>query len=200
MSLSMVTAGGVFTTEIRRHKLITEALESGDVNVLNEAIDAVNSGSAGDGYELIARDVKHNIIPNEGLNDMLDVWINGGSQVLSRYVALFSSDSTPATTWTSANFHGTNCTEWEGYNEAARQLWDVGAVSSQSVDNSASKAVFTSTSTATLYGAAILSASAKDGTSDAAGTLYAATRFSASRSVVATDVINIQYTLSAVSS
>lgn len=194
------TAGGVFTTEISRHSAMSRALEIGDPVEIALAEEAIRAGTAKGCYDVVDRDVTHNLIPNEALDNLLNVWLTGSpAQISARYVALFSADSTPAATWTSANFHATNTTEWEGYSEAARPLWDHGTVSGQSIDNSAAKATFTATSPATLYGAALLSASAKDGTSDASGILFAATRFSASRAVVSTDVVNVQYTLTAAS-
>ena len=195
---SFLATGVVFTTEIYRHKLMSKALESGDPDQVLWAASQANGFGAD--YDLIETDVSRNIIPDEGLNDMLNVWLNSGTQVGTRYIAIFSSDSTPASSWTSANFHGTNCTEWEGYSESVRQTWQKGAVSSKSISNSSNKAVFTSSGSANLYGAALLSASAKDGTGDAAGKLYAATRYTAYRSVQNTDVVNVQYTISASSS
>lgn len=197
------TVGGVFTTELYRHRLMSKALESGDPGKVAWTAKFLRATGAGLGqYDLLDTDEDPNLVPTEGLNDLLSVWVAGASQVSNRYVALFSSNSTPAANWTSANFHSTNCTEWEGYDESTRPLWNKGAVSAGSVSNSANKAVFTcaTSGAATLYGAALLSASAKNGSSDATGKLYAATKFSTARAVVATDVINVQYTLSATSS
>ena len=198
-SIDRFTAGGVFTTDVYRHSAMSRALESGDPAKVAHVANQINLGIAQGGYELLSEDVQHNIIPNEALDNLLNVWLTGSAQVSSRYVALFSADSTPAATWTSANFHATNTTEFEGYSESTRPLWNHGTVATQSISNSANKAVFTITSPATLYGAALLSASAKDGTGDSSGLLYAATRFSASRPVVATDVVNVQYDLTAAS-
>ena len=191
------SAGGIFTTEINRHSLMSRALESGDPGEIEFAKNQIKLGLAKGGYDLIETDVTHNLIPDQGLDNLLSVWINGGTQVSSRYVGIFSADSTPTNAWTSANFHAVNTTEWTAYDEVTRPLWNVGAVSGQAVTNSANKAVFTANAGAVLYGAAILSASTKDGSNDATGILYAATRYSASRPVVATDIINVQYDLSA---
>lgn len=197
----LFTVGGVFSTEIYRHSLMSKALESGDPEKVAWVAKYLSKMKTafGAAFDLIGSEKTHNLVTNEGLNDMLDVWVAGGSQVQNRYVALFESNSTPASTWTSANFSGTNCTEWIAYDEAARPLWVKGSVATQSIDNSASKAVFTANATKTLYGAALLSASAKGGSGDSAGKLYAATRYATARSVVATDVVNVQYTLSATS-
>lgn len=196
------SVGGIFDTEVYRHKLMSKALESGDPEKVAWTAKYLAKLKTvfGPAFDLIGRERTHNLITNQGLNNMLDVWCAGGSQVNNRYIALFESNSTPAASWTSANFHATNCTEWESYDEAARQLWEKGAVASQAIDNSAAKASFTANATKTLYGAALLSASAKNGSGDAAGILYAATRYATARSVVATDIVNVQYTLSATSS
>ena len=202
MSVATLTVGGIFTTELFRHKLMSKALESGDPEKVAWVAKYLNKLKAafGSAFDLIGRDETPNLVTNQGLNDMLSVWCAGGSQTQNRYIALFESNSTPTSAWTSANFSGTNCTELTAYDEATRPLWNKGAVATQSINNSASKGVFTANATKTIYGAALLSASAKGGSGDAGGVLYSATRYGTARSVVATDVINVQYALSATSS
>jgi hypothetical protein len=201
LAVDNFSVGGVFTTELFRHKLMSKALESGDpekVAWVAKYLDKLKA-AFGSAFDLIDREVTPNLVTNQGLNDMLSVWCAGGSQVQNRYIALFESNSTPTNAWTSANFSGTNCTEFTTYDEAARPLWGKGAVATQTINNSASKAVFTANATKTIYGAALLSASAKGGGSDSTGILYSATRYATARSVVATDVLNVQYDLSATS-
>jgi hypothetical protein len=199
--LAQISIGGVFSAEIKRHRLMSKAVESGDPNHVLWAAKVIKSlPGCNCQYDVVATEEVANLIPNQGLDNLLGVWCTGGAQVQNRYVSLFSQDSTPSSAWTSGNYHNVNTTEWIGYAEGSRPLWQKGSVSAQSVNNSGNKAVFTSTGSATLYGAALLSAMAKDGTGDGAGILYAATRFTAPRAVVATDIINIQYTLAATSS
>lgn len=133
----------------------------------------------------------HNIIVTEGLNYMLDVALGGATQYATFYVAPFSGNVTPVNTWTAANFTA-NSTENTGYSSATRVAFVDAAASGGSMTNSASKAEFTFNATATVYGAGLLSSSAKSST---AGVLYAAVRFATSKNVVSTDVINVGYTV-----
>jgi hypothetical protein len=137
-----------------------------------------------------------NLITTEGLNHMLDVTLRGTSANATWYVAPFSGNVTVLNTWTAANFTA-NATENTGYDEAARVAFVEAAASGGSITNSASKAVFTFNATATVYGAGLLSASAKSSTS---GVLFAAVRFASSKSVVDDDVINVGYTVTLTSS
>jgi hypothetical protein len=141
-------------------------------------------------------DVSPNIIPTEGLNHLLSILVAGGTQVNPWYVALFSGNVTPGASYTAANFTS-NATEFTGYSETTRVAYVDGTIAAGAVDNDASRAEFTMTTSATIYGGALLSASAKSSTS---GTLLAAARFSASRAVVSGDTLQVKYTLSATSS
>lgn len=140
--------------------------------------------------------VDKNIVPTEGLNQVLLATFCNGTIIGSWYVALFSGNVTPGLTLTGATFVST-CTEFTTYSQSARVLWVPGTPAAGSVDNSASQAVFTISTGGTLYGAALLEASAK---SAVTGKVGAAVRFASSRTVVAADVLNVQYTLTATSS
>lgn len=140
--------------------------------------------------------VDPNIIPTEGLNHILSVLVAGGTQVNPWYVALFSANVTPGASLTAATFTGT-CTEFTSYAEATRVAYVDGSIAAGAVDNAASRAEFTMSGSATIYGGALLSASAKSSTS---GTILAAAKFSASRAVVAADTLQVKYTLSVTSS
>lgn len=139
----------------------------------------------------------HNLIVNEGLNYLLDVGLHNQAVLATWYIAPFAGNVTPAASWTAANFTA-NSTEFTNYDESARVEFNEGTVANQSVTNSANKARFTiSTGGGTVYGAGLLSASAKSATS---GKLFAATRFSSSRTLLATDLLDLAYTLSLTSS
>ena len=85
-------------------------------------------------------------------------------------------------------------TEVTDYDEASRQTLSLGSVSAGSVNNSASKAVFTISATVTVGGAFVVSNSTKSGTT---GTLLGIGAFSGgNRSVVDNDVINVTVTAS----
>lgn len=140
----------------------------------------------------------HNLVTNEGLNDLLSVYLVGGPQKVTWYVGLFEGNYTPMAAVTAATVK-TASTECTAYGEATRQTWAGATPASQSTTNSASKATFTINATKSVYGAFLISASAKNGTGDAAAKLFAITRFSAVRSVVATDQLLVTYTVSAAS-
>jgi hypothetical protein len=70
------------------------------------------------------------------------------------------------------------------------------ASSAQSTTNSASRASFVFNATKTIYGAFLVSASAKSATT---GTLFSAARFSTSKSVESSDELLLTYTINATS-
>lgn len=143
-----------------------------------------------------------NIVVTEGLTHMLDVVLHGVTALPTWYFGLFSANVTPVNTWTAANFTA-NATEitsgTEGYSEATRQAFVEAAASAGSINNTASKAAFTiATATSiTVWGAGLLSSNVKGGTT---GTLMSAAKFSAARTLYATDVFNLGYTLTLTSS
>lgn len=139
-------------------------------------------------------EISPNRVVNEGLDHLLDVTLRSATQITTWYVALFAGNVTPAATWTAANFTSLS-TEFINYDESTRPEYVEAAVSSQSITNLASRAVFTiSTGGGTVYGASIISASAKSATT---GKLFSATRFASARTLDATDVLNVAYTISA---
>ena len=143
------------------------------------------------GGDLIARVAGSNIIPTEGLNHILSAVVAGGSQVLTWYMALFEGNVTPGASLTAATFTATT-TECTAYDEATRVAFQGGAAASGVIDNAANRALFTMNATKTVYGGALLSASAKSATT---GTLLAAARFATPRNVVDDDELSCRYTL-----
>ena len=88
-------------------------------------------------------------------------------------------------------------TEVTAYSESVRQTLTLGTVSSQSVDNSASKAVYSINGTATVGGIFVTTDSTKSGTS---GTLYGGGAFTGGdKSVGSGDTLNVTVTLTAAS-
>lgn len=135
-----------------------------------------------------------NIVTTEGKNWTLSVLAKNSTPVATWYIAPFSGNVTPAITLTAATFDSV-CTEFEDYDEATREAWTTGTVASGAVGNSASKAEFTIKTGVTnvvLYGAGVLSIATKGA---GTGVCFAASRFSTSRTVNATDVLTVGYTL-----
>jgi hypothetical protein len=143
--------------------------------------------------DLLAVWEEKNLVTNEGLNDLLNEALSAAGNARSWYVGLFESNYTPTSADTAAV---PGFTESTAYDEATRPAWTDAGASSQQITNSASKAVFTMNATKTIYGAFLSSLSTKGGVT---GVLFASSRFSASRAVVATDVLNITYTIQAAS-
>lgn len=88
-------------------------------------------------------------------------------------------------------------TESTDYSESVRQTFTPGSISSGSVDNSASKAVFSINGTVTLFGAFLTDLNTKGGTT---GVLYGGGLFSSpgSRQMASGDTLNVTVTLTAV--
>jgi hypothetical protein len=145
------------------------------------------------GGEVIDEWTDKNLVTNEGLNSLLDIYFNGGTQITTWYIGLFEGNYTPVATVTAATITAAS-TECTAYDEATRQAFDEAAAASQSITNSASKATFTFNATKTIYGAFLVSASAKSATS---GTLFSAARFGSSKSVVDDDQLLLTYTFTA---
>lgn len=137
---------------------------------------------------LLWSDWVHNLVTNEGLNDSLDKWLKGSGYTAAWYVGLTTGTPTFAAADTMASHAG--WTEFTAYDEAARQTVTLGSVSGQSVDNSASKAVFTvSTNSSTIGGLFVGANSTKGGTT---GILLGGAAFSAGNKVLDDgDVLNI---------
>jgi hypothetical protein len=137
----------------------------------------------------------HNIITDEGLDRMLDVMLHGTTQTATWYCAIFESDTTPDG---SETYDVPVYTESTAYDEATRPAYNEAASSSQSITNSANKAVFTISGSKTIYGAALVSVNTKgDHTGGADNVLFCCGKFTLARVVVDDDVLNLTYTVTA---
>lgn len=144
--------------------------------------------------------VDHNKVPTEQLNYLLLTGYKSGAAYAAWYIAPFTTNVAPGATLTAATFTATQG-EFILYNEATRQQWVLPAnPTSGSFDNTAANAVFTTATGAgagvAVYGAGILSASAKSATT---GAILAASLFAAPRTVLPTDLLSIAYTVAATS-
>lgn len=142
----------------------------------------------------ITRD--RNIVTNQGLDHILSSTLAGGTQITTWRVAISKSNTTPLATHTYAS---PGYTEIAGsdVDEASRQTWTPGSVSSQSVDNTASPAVYTAAATFTAYGAAgVGGGSAPQTIANTAGggTLYNSALYSSSKSMTDDDTLTTEIT------
>jgi len=136
--------------------------------------------------------VEDNIVTNAGLDDILDKYYKGSSYTAAHYVGLTDGTPTVAAGDTMASHAG--WTEVTAYDEANRPTLTLGTVSSQSVDNSASKASYTiSTNGTTIGGAFISTDDTKGGTT---GTLVSAVAFDSGtdKGLDDNDVLNVTVT------
>jgi hypothetical protein len=124
------------------------------------------------GGTLLFRDAYHNIVVNQGLDDLLSIMLASGTQDTTWFIGLTSGTPTAAAGDTLASHAG--WTEVSNYTQVNRVAWVPGAVASASVSNTASPAAFTINATVTVGGSFL--AGVNTGT---AGRLYSAGAFTA---------------------
>lgn len=133
----------------------------------------------------------YNLVVNTGLDDLLDKRFKASAYTSADFVGLTSGTPSVAAADTMASHGG--WTEITAYSQGTRPSLTLGTVSGQSVDNSASKAVFSINGTATVGGCFVTTDSTKGGT---AGILYGAGAFSqGNKSVNNGDTLNVTVTL-----
>jgi hypothetical protein len=137
-----------------------------------------------------------NLVVNEGLNSLLNVYMFAATQITSWFIGVFEGNYTPVATVTAATITSAS-TESTAYTSSTRPAYVPASASSQSITNSASRASFVFNATKTIYGAFLVSASAKSATT---GTLFSAARFSSSKNVESGDELLLTYTFTASSS
>ena len=145
--------------------------------------------------KFISKSSCHNIVTDEGLDHLLNVVLEDTAKVATWYCAIFADDYTPDGDETYAV---PEYTEWENYDEATRPEFNNATSVAKSTTNSANKAAFTAnTGAATLYGASILSVNTK-GDEVGGGVLFCLGTFTVAQPVIATNVVNLTYTITAI--
>lgn len=134
-----------------------------------------------------------NLVVNEGLNSLLNIYFAGATQVMTWYLGLFEGNYTPVATVTAATITSAS-TECVAYASATRPEYQEAAASGQSITNSANRASFVFNATKTIYGAFLISSNVKSGTT---GTLFSAARFSTAKAVESGDELLLTYTFTA---
>lgn len=143
--------------------------------------------------DLLWEEVVDNLVTTAGLNDSLDKHFKGSNYTAAWYVGLTGNTPTFAAADTMSSHGG--WTEVTAYSEANRQTLTLGTVAAGSVDNSASKAVFTINAASTAVGGAfVVSNNTKGGTT---GVLYGGAAFSANRTLQSGDTLTVTTTLTA---
>ncbi len=136
-----------------------------------------------------------NLIPDVGLDDILDKYYKGSAYTAAFHVGL--TDGTPTTAAADTMASHAGWAEVTAYSEGTRQALTLGTVASQSVDNSASKASFSINGTATVGGAFITTDNTKGGTTGTLGGVGAFT--GGDKSVSSGDTLNVTVTLTSAS-
>jgi len=139
-------------------------------------------------------DTAKNLVTNEGLDTILNLLLKGTANIDPWYIGLTDGTPTvdPADQLTGTH---TGWVEVTAYTEAARQAFVDGALSSQSVTNSASKASYAINANSTTIGGAFLASSATTG---ANGLLLCGAAFTGGdKSADSGDTLNVQYSFSA---
>jgi hypothetical protein len=124
-----------------------------------------------------------------GHNDSLTQYFKGSAYTAAWYVGLTSGTPTLVAADTMASHSG--WTEIANYG-ATRPTLTLGTAAAGSIDNTASKAVFTFTSGGTIGGAFVVNNSTVSGTT---GVLFATGTLSANRTVATTDTLTLTVTL-----
>lgn len=142
-------------------------------------------------------DVNYNLITNEGLDNILDIYWGAVAKNANYFVGLIDAASFTAIAAADVMNSHTGWLELSEYDEATREALTIVAAATQSVTNAASKAVFTINATKTIKGAFLTTNNVIDGTT---GLLIGAVVFSGGDKVAASgDTLNVTVTLSSAS-
>jgi hypothetical protein len=137
------------------------------------------------------------LVVNQGLDATLNIMFHGSTQITTWYCIISETNTSPAAGMTYAT---PSFTEWQSYDESTRPEFTEAAASSQSITNSANKAVFTANATKTLYGAGLVgggTGASTKGNTAGGGTLFDFGLFGTAQPVISGNVVNLTVTISA---
>jgi hypothetical protein len=142
-------------------------------------------------------DHAYNLVVNVGLDDILDKYYKGSGYTAAHYCGITAGTPSFAEGDTMASHAG--WTEITAYDEAVRQTITWGTVSSQSLNNSSSKAVYTISSNGTTIGGGFVVTNSTKGGST--GTLVGGAAFSAgNKTLDDNDTLSVTVTATAAAS
>jgi hypothetical protein len=141
--------------------------------------------------------IDYNLIPAAGILHVLDVVFGATAKTATWYLALFSGNATPDSTWTAANWVATateNTSTSEGYLTANRPTFVDAPAAAGVIGNVASKASYTiaASTTATFYGASLCSIQTRGAVT---GVLASSVRFASTRVIDDGDTFEVGYTV-----
>lgn len=131
----------------------------------------------------------HNLITDEGINNLLDVYLRNQTNAGTWYIGLFEGNYTPLVTDTGATI-AANADETTALTNTVRPTWTPAAAAAKAITNSASKATFTFNADTTIYGGFLISNNVIGGNT---GKCFAASRFTSSKAVGNGDQILLTY-------
>ena len=137
------------------------------------------------------RELVPNGVTTAGLNDMLQVAFNSGTQKTSWFLALINNAGYTAVALADTMASHSGWTELTDYNEATRPTWVAAAAAGGSISNSSTGNFTNTTANNQVRGAFLVSDNTKGG---ATGTLWATALLSTVRTLNAGQVLKISYT------
>lgn len=174
---------------------------------LSRTLGATENARAHGEYQLECRDSEgnlkwtiggHNLVVNEGLQDMNTKYFTGSTYTAAWYIGLYgaAASNNPTAADTAASHPG--FTEITPYSNATRPACTFGTATTADpsvITNTLSKAAFNINATATVGGAFLISNNTKGGST---GVLFSASDFQSpgDRVVASGDVLNVTYTFS----
>lgn len=131
-----------------------------------------------DGRIISLSDFVPNVMTDEGLTLWMEVMFKGRTTALVDWrIMIFSDNASPTA---ASTYAVKGVTEYSGYTEAVRPLFQSGAVAARQLSNTANPALFSITENVTIYGAGLIVGSATKGnSSDGGAVLLAAAKFAA---------------------
>ena len=161
------------------------------VGVLYHYELVVGADETGNGGTVIDRWSDHNLVPLVGVNYLANAMFGDIAPIGTWYLGLFLNNYVPSAGATAADLPSV-IGEFVGYSETTRPTW--ARVNTNGLwSNSASRAAFTCTQSARLYGGFLVSAATK-GSGD--GTLLSVARFSSPKDVEVGMTLRVQGDLS----
>lgn len=144
-----------------------------------------------------------NGVTNEGKDALLDIMFHADTQITTWYLAPLKLQTgagvQPDDTYVAIGEAGNEWTESQDYDETLRQEFVEGPASSQQINNSGNKAIFTMDATVTIEGVLCVgggTAASTKGDKAGGGTLWATALFAADVDVEDDDELKVTYTVS----
>jgi hypothetical protein len=137
-----------------------------------------------------------NSVVDTGINDNENVYFAGSTQRNPWYFGLVDNSGFTAFSASDTMSSHSGWSEFTNYSESVRQTWSVGTASAKTITGTASSA-FTMAGSAAIKGAFLTSNNTKGGTT---GQLWSEGAFGVVQSLVTSQVLRVNYTLTGASS